>query len=148
MKELLKVVKPEEATPALSTVPSFRTMAEAEIWLSDNLKPEVKPERKAELLGEYKGLVVTGIGKKIGDINKTLKDTGIQIIPDHQQVTGPVTLAKFLFTFKSKRNFLGIFLTSGLLALGAPFWYNRLKDLTNLRPSIASKQAEQREAAG
>ena len=146
MKELVKEVKPEEATPALSAVPGFRTIADGEKWLSDNLKPDVKAERKAELIGKYKGMVVSGLGKKIGDIGKTLKETGIQLVPDHQKITGPVALVKFVSSFKSKTNFLGILMTAALLALGAPFWYNALKNLTNLRSAV-SRQGEQKQAA-
>jgi hypothetical protein len=29
-------------------------------------------------------------------------------------------------------------ITAGLLALGAPFWFNLLKNLMNLRPAVAS----------
>src|SRR6266550_5558193 len=147
MKELLKEVKPEEATPALATPPSFRTLPEAEKWLSDNLKTDVKPERKQELVGKYRGMVFTALGRKIGDINKMLHETGVQLIPEHTPIKGPSDLVKFLFDFKSKKNFLGILLTAGLLALGAPFWYNALKNLTNLRPVVAQRQEQQREAA-
>jgi len=39
---------------------------------------------------------------------------------------------------------IGVLSTAGLLSLGAPFWFNTLKSLTNLRPTVASKQdAEQ-----
>lgn len=146
MKELVKEVKPEEATPALANVPSFQTLDEAEKWLSDNLKPEVKAERKAELIGKYKGMVITGLRKRIEDISKTLKETGIQLVPDHEKITGPSSLVKFVFSFKGKMNFLGILMTAGLLALGAPFWYNGLKNLTNLRSAVATKQDEQKQA--
>jgi hypothetical protein len=33
---------------------------------------------------------------------------------------------------------LGILATAGLLALGAPFWFNLLKNLTSLRPALAT----------
>jgi hypothetical protein len=33
---------------------------------------------------------------------------------------------------------LGILATAGLLALGAPFWFNLLKNLTSLRPALAN----------
>jgi hypothetical protein len=36
------------------------------------------------------------------------------------------------------RHFLGVMITAGLLALGAPFWFNLLKNLMNLRPAVAS----------
>ena len=144
MKELLKEVKPEETKQAPGTVPSFRTLADAEKWLSDDLKDDVKAQRKQELIGKYKGMVLTALGRKIGDINRTLKETGIQLVPEHAKITGPVEFAKFLFDFKSKRNFLGILLTAGLLALGAPFWYNALKNLVNLRPMVAQRQDQQK----
>lgn len=34
----------------------------------------------------------------------------------------------------------GVLATAALLSLGAPFWFNLLKSLTNLRPLLASKQ--------
>jgi hypothetical protein len=38
------------------------------------------------------------------------------------------------------RNLLRILATAGLLSLGAPFWYNTLKGLANLRSQLAQKQ--------
>jgi hypothetical protein len=32
----------------------------------------------------------------------------------------------------------GLLLTAGLLTLGAPFWFNLLKNLTSLRPALAN----------
>lgn len=40
--------------------------------------------------------------------------------------------------------FLGILLTAMLLSLGAPFWYNALKNLIRLRSMIAQKDDDQR----
>ena len=34
----------------------------------------------------------------------------------------------------------GVLATAALLSLGAPFWFNLLKSLTNLRPILANKQ--------
>jgi len=34
----------------------------------------------------------------------------------------------------------GVLTTAALLSLGAPFWFNMLKQLTNLRPLLANKQ--------
>jgi hypothetical protein len=42
------------------------------------------------------------------------------------------------------RYLLGVLITAALLSLGAPFWFNALKSLANLRPILASKEkAEQ-----
>jgi hypothetical protein len=39
----------------------------------------------------------------------------------------------------------GIALSAMLLSLGAPFWYNVLKDLVAFRPTLARKEQENRE---
>jgi hypothetical protein len=38
---------------------------------------------------------------------------------------------------------IGMLATAALLSLGAPFWFNALKSLTNLRPTIAAKEDSQ-----
>ncbi len=43
----------------------------------------------------------------------------------------------------SLRYIFGVFATAGLLSLGAPFWFNALKSMTNLRSVVASKQDPQ-----
>lgn len=40
---------------------------------------------------------------------------------------------------------LGQLITIALLSLGAPFWFNRLKDLTNLRSVVANKEEKEKE---
>ena len=39
---------------------------------------------------------------------------------------------------------LGMLFSAGLLSLGAPFWYNALKGLTNLRSTVAQSVSEER----
>jgi len=41
----------------------------------------------------------------------------------------------------------GVLATAGLLSLGAPFWFNALKGMTNLRSVVAAKQ-DSEQAAG
>jgi hypothetical protein len=43
-----------------------------------------------------------------------------------------------------QRSMIGVVLSWVLLSLGAPFWYDTLKDLLKLRPAIASKEEAQR----
>jgi hypothetical protein len=40
----------------------------------------------------------------------------------------------------TNRVFWGILASAALLSLGAPFWFNVLKNLSNLRPLLAKKQ--------
>jgi len=41
-------------------------------------------------------------------------------------------------------HFIGVLLSSVLLSLGAPFWYNLLRSLTNLKPIVAGKEETER----
>ena len=47
---------------------------------------------------------------------------------------------------RPKVNLLGVILSALMLSLGAPFWYNVLKNLVNLRSAIAGKDDSQRRA--
>jgi hypothetical protein len=59
----------------------------------------------------------------------------LQLLPDPY----PSDFAQFCgySTTTGLRHFFGMFATAMLLALGAPFWFNLLKSLTNLRSSVA-----------
>jgi hypothetical protein len=37
-----------------------------------------------------------------------------------------------------------VLITAALLSLGAPFWFNALKSMTNLRSVLASKQKSEK----
>jgi hypothetical protein len=45
------------------------------------------------------------------------------------------------------RQLCGVLLSGALLSLGAPFWFNSLKAMMNLRPIIASKQTAEDKAS-
>jgi hypothetical protein len=44
-------------------------------------------------------------------------------------------------------HFLGMLFSAALLSLGAPFWYNSLKNLTSLRSAVAQSISEEKDAA-
>ena len=48
--------------------------------------------------------------------------------------------------FKDARHLAGMIFTTLLLSLGAPFWYNALNQLLQLRPKIAQVDDLQRKA--
>jgi hypothetical protein len=41
------------------------------------------------------------------------------------------------------QHFWGTLASAALLSLGAPFWFNMLKDLSSLRPVLAKKQEQE-----
>jgi hypothetical protein len=54
-------------------------------------------------------------------------------------------LIRNVFTVRpSNLHFWGILFSAGLLSLGAPFWYNALKSLSALKPTVASKEDQER----
>jgi hypothetical protein len=148
MKTLIEkeVDKVKEATPVLlGKVPTLNSISQAEAWLRSNLKPEVTDTRYQELATKYRGLVINALKDKLKTIGSLFQTAGIDLIQGDRKLSDLKNPFWFFFHFEGMRNFLGVLLTAGLLALGAPFWYNALKTLANLRPVVATRQEEQRE---
>jgi hypothetical protein len=114
--------------------------------------PDHKADRKA-LLEQYANLQTQGAyayeqsrKKAFADLQKKLDQAGFDLLPrrflgrwDKDQTPSwaravclPRPAALFL------THLLGILATAGLLSLGAPFWFNLLKNLTSLRPALAT----------
>ena len=150
MQQLIKNdVKPDEAQPGkLDSVPVFNSTAEAEKWLNGNLNPNVSAQRKQELAAIYARYVINGLKIKASDVAGILQKTGLDLVPGERSWAklkeNPL---KFFFAFDGIRNFFGILLTAGLLAMGAPFWYNALKSLTSLRPQVATRAEQQKQGS-
>lgn len=68
------------------------------------------------------------------DLHSILNDKlKFQLIPD------PYPRPFYNYWTPSWGHFVGILATAALLSLGAPFWFNTLKTLSNLRPILANK---------
>jgi hypothetical protein len=108
----------------------------------------VKPEDTAAWLTEYDELQTKGAEAFLQSRQKsltTLKDDiekiGFALVPagfmarwdDPRRPSG---FCSRLGQFWS--HLFGVLLTAGLLTLGAPFWFNLLKNLTSLRPAVAN----------
>jgi len=72
------------------------------------------------------------------DLTDKLKDSQLEIVGWNR--------SKPWYGYGEKLHLLGIFASIVLLSFGAPFWFNALRQLTNLKPTIAS-QIAQEEAA-
>jgi hypothetical protein len=55
-------------------------------------------------------------------------------------------IRNIVFVRPSNLHFWGILFSAGLLSLGAPFWYNALKTLSALKPTVANKEDQERRA--
>jgi len=126
MKNLKDIEK--GATAGLGDAPGFANLNQAVDWLRKNLKGD--ESLKEKLAGEYRNLVLTELSAHADKVKQDLAKAGFQI----QIVT---SWEEFKELFKGQ-SILGILVTAGLLTLGAPFWFNILRSLSNLRPLLAN----------
>jgi hypothetical protein len=140
-----------EQLPADGSADSYRQAITARLQEAVQ-KGEIKPEEIALSLEDYDKLQKDGtkqfLNKRketVERLRQTLDEGGFDIVPrglfrwgkdippgwaQRFRLPGPVAI---FFV-----HLLGILATAGLLSLGAPFWFNLLKNLTSLRPALAS----------
>ena len=70
--------------------------------------------------------------KAFADLKEKIDSIGFELLPRGWFARWP---AEKLWWFN---HLFGLALSAGLLTLGAPFWFNLLKNLTNLRPAVAT----------
>jgi len=128
----------KEDNPGLNVpVQSFLTRESAEAWIKTNL-PEGLAEDKALKL--YKSALTRAFNEKYGNLGpqlKTMNDTLAQLSME-------IFEAGNVGIFSSWLNFLGGLISIILLSLGAPFWFNMLKSLTNLRTRLMESEEKER----
>jgi len=108
------------------------------------------------LLADYDALQKEGttefLQKKketVDRLRDTLAEAGFDLVPDPfwgrwkaEELPEWTNCSVFRFIpkyfFHVSWHFVGILATAGLLALGAPFWFNLLKNLMSLRPALAT----------
>jgi hypothetical protein len=71
--------------------------------------------------------------KAFTNLTEQMKTAGFDIVPPGWFARWPKEGRIWWFN-----HFFGLLLTAGLLTLGAPFWFNLLKNLTSLRPALAN----------
>lgn len=95
---------------------------------------------------QFRNTVADGWAKKLaGDTNaQTDPRPYYDLLSQAGLVTLPTT-AGWVAQLKETRKIPGMLLSILLVSLGAPFWYSVLKDLLQLRSSIAQKDSTQRD---
>jgi hypothetical protein len=84
--------------------------------------------------GRYQQAVFSALEGRLADVNNLLLDGGFRLIPS------PYRLWPLC---NGMRNLLGILITTAFLSLGAPFWFNSLKGLSNLRTVLAENERKE-----
>ena len=129
--------------PANGTAKTYHDALEALLK-----EKSVKPEDTAAWLTEYDELQTKGAEaflqsrqKTVNTLKDDIEKTGFTLVPagfiarwdDPQRPSGFYSrLGQFW------PHLFGVLVTAGLLTLGAPFWFNLLKNLTSLRPAVAN----------
>ena len=98
-------------------------------------------------------------GSQPNDLKKVFEEwkaifgeAGIRVIPEDLQDHFPYSAfcnsgqTKESNSPASITHLFGLFLTAALMSLGAPFWFNQLKNISNLRSIVAAKAATPRPA--
>lgn len=127
----LKKTDPAVA-PAGAIPPDTTNVQDVVTWLT------AQPGMPAAAGAEYRKTVISVLRAHADKIGNDLLKTGVQLIPSPYPG---------VFSFEGRRNLLGVLLAAAFLSLGAPFWYNALKNLSNLRSVVANKEQQESSAA-
>ncbi len=138
---------------APNPTPVIATTVAGTNWITTN----VPADKQQAVLSAFDTGSQAAIQKSLADNQQTAQSllqltskAGVDIVKLHWPKNffhggQPADLWKaFAWRF---RYFLGVALTAILLSFGAPFWFNALKSLANLRPVLASKQDAQAQGA-
>ncbi len=130
----------------LKNVPSgLATRAQGVAWLTVKFgEPPKDPNHPKKFLpayhkrfDEHAATQLQGLAQCAREIKTTLDNSTLTIfeIP----VTWKGAWKNYWGWWSDGMHFWGTLVTAVFLSLGAPFWYNALKQLSNLRPAIAQK---------
>jgi hypothetical protein len=125
------------------------------------LLPRVPAERRQEVRAVYDlharaqaKAQLEELGFAFSALERRLAETRLQLIPAGYCANPPPGRLERIayrlrcpFVFQGWRQVLGVLVSAILLSLGAPFWFNVLRRLVDLRPIVA-RRAEGEPAKG
>lgn len=126
--DALKTKEPAATKDLGAVSPDFPSLDAAVKWIEPKLIGD--ENAKKTLIAEYTRLVSAELMDRAKKIREKLESSGFQLIPSPYPSFPP----------EGKKHISGIFISWALLSLGAPFWFNALKTLSNLRPVLAAAQ--------
>lgn len=159
LKALAEKHPNDPAASDLKNAPSLVTCLEGKQWLEDyESKHPATTDLQTEFNERCQELTVAELkstAPQIGSIRNELAATNLKIVPE--TINGEPVFGKEKAPFRERfrswlraydegSHLLGTLVMVVLLSLGAPFWFNALKQLSNLKPSVTQKI--EKEAAG
>ncbi len=132
----LRVLLPEIPDPGRS----FPSRISAERWLTGHLPASYRPD---SVLTLYRQIQRDIAARQIDTLVKQLENLQDQLAGLNLQFFG----AAYSWRIRewSFAKIVGMLVTLGLLSLGAPFWYNVLKNLLGLRSRLMRREEEERQ---
>lgn len=138
LKDMAKDLKSAGSTKEIPA--DLDTRAKGENWLNENIKDPQERQKLISIYGDrFDALAVKRLdelGATRKELLKKLNDTQLQLFPTSGEFA-PRAWAYEVFC--DPRHLGGILMAGMLLSLGAPFWFNMLKNLSNLRPILAGR---------
>jgi hypothetical protein len=127
-------------TAAVGAPPHLSSLAELAPWLRTQLAATPLSNNLDNITREFGDLAQAASRKRLDDWSQQFRDlearlntSGVSIIPDPYP-----TPFGGAWSWPWPR-LLGLVASAALLSLGAPFWFNLLKSLANLRPAVAQQ---------
>jgi hypothetical protein len=115
------------------------TRAKGENWLKEHIKD---PKEREALLAKYNAKFEALAQNRLDYLGATRKElvdkldaTQLKLFP----TSGEIDIGAWWKNVSDWHRLGGILMAWILLSLGAPFWFNTLKNLSNLRPILAGK---------
>jgi len=131
-----QMISHQGAANLLATAPTdLNNCSAADTWLA--AQPGGTQELRAKLQQTCQGVTQDAIGiagKQIREISDKLQQSDLKIMSWGDSYWG---------SYANFYHVLGILATIVLLSLGAPFWFNMLREVANLKPAIATKLSQQ-----
>jgi len=149
LKEIAVSQNVKEVSDLLNAAPPLVTCAEGQSWLQT--QKSVTADVRSNFQEACERQTVAALGKsedQLHTIRRELAETQLKIVPDRigdAAVFGETgdslsnRATAWVRAYRSSSHLLGTLTMIVLLSLGAPFWYNALKQLSNLKPSITQK---------
>jgi hypothetical protein len=141
----------DPAAADLKNAPSMGTCFQADQWLVDYQRNHPRTDFRDELKTRCEELTIAELkntAPQIGEMWNELTATNLRIVPD--KINGASVFGdekapfrerfqSWLRAYNAGWHLLGTLAMVVLLSLGAPFWFNTLKQLSNLKPSVTQK---------
>ena len=136
----------ERSAKLLAGAPeSLNNCSQADTWLAAQLSANTDKDKDKdkELQESLKRTCDKVTTEALGDAGKQIQEISNEL--KHSDLTIMSIDGTYWGSYSRPYHLLGILSAMALLSFGAPFWFNTLRQLSNLKPTLATNIAKQEE---